>query len=76
MDMGCQLGLVISRSRVRLLVLFSLLQTPKTKNAHLAVSLFRYCVWCRHQESNSGPTDYKSKLAAHVHWENPLKTDF
>ena len=31
-----------------------------TKKAHLAVSLFRCFVWCRHQESNSGPTDYKS----------------
>ena len=32
----------------------------QTKKAHLAVSLLRYCVWCRHQESNPGPTDYKS----------------
>ena len=23
------------------------------------MSLLRYCVWCRHQESNPGPTDYK-----------------
>jgi len=30
-----------------------------TKKAHLSVSLSRYCVWCRHQESNPGPTDYK-----------------
>ena len=33
---------------------------PETKKAHLAVSLSRCFVWCRHQESNSGPTDYKS----------------
>src|SRR5690606_5335181 len=33
---------------------------PQTKKAHRAVSLSRCFMWCRHQESNSGPTDYKS----------------
>jgi hypothetical protein len=32
----------------------------KAKKAHLAVSLSRCFIWCRHQESNPGPTDYKS----------------
>jgi len=34
------------------------LARSKTKKApHFCEALF---VWCRHQESNSGPTDYKS----------------
>ena len=34
--------------------------SPETKKAHRKVSLSRCSVWCRHQESNPGPTDYKS----------------
>ena len=36
------------------------LQGLKTKKAHRKVSLSRCSIWCRHQESNPGPTDYKS----------------